>query len=92
MSISVVIVDDHPLVVEAILGLLHRTRNDFKLAGIGANAGDVVDLCKRKYSRNNYSEYHDKRPPEYFHLRNKSCKKCKPLLVVNEQLDNLYNF
>jgi len=47
MSISVVVVDDHPLVVEAILGLLHRIRSDFEIAGIGANAGDVVDLCKR---------------------------------------------
>jgi DNA-binding NarL/FixJ family response regulator len=47
MSISVVVVDDHPLVVEAILGLLYRTRSDFEVAGIGASAGDVVDLCER---------------------------------------------
>jgi DNA-binding NarL/FixJ family response regulator len=47
MGISVVVVDDHPLVVEAILGLLYRTRSDFEVAGIGASASDVVDLCVR---------------------------------------------
>lgn len=51
MSISVVVVDDHPLVVEAILSLLHRTCGDFNVAGIGANAGDVVELCKRNLPR-----------------------------------------
>jgi len=47
MSISVVVIDDHPLVIEAILGVLHRAGNDFEVAGIGACAGDVVGLCKR---------------------------------------------
>jgi len=47
MSILVVVIDDHPLVVEAILSLLHRTRCDFDVAGIGANAGDAVELCRR---------------------------------------------
>lgn len=47
MSILFVVVDDHPLVVEAILSLLYRTNGDFKVAGIGANAGDVVELCRR---------------------------------------------
>jgi len=51
MSISVVVVDDHPLVVEAILSLLHRTCGDFNVAGIGANAGDVVELCRRNLPR-----------------------------------------
>jgi two-component system, NarL family, nitrate/nitrite response regulator NarL len=45
-SISVVVVDDHPLMVEAISNLLNRARG-FEVVGTGASANDIVELCER---------------------------------------------
>jgi len=45
-SISVVVVDDHPLMVVAISNLLNRARG-FEVVGTGASANDIVELCER---------------------------------------------
>ena len=44
-SISVALIDDHPLMVEAIESLLKRTPG-FEVVGLGATASDVVELCR----------------------------------------------
>jgi len=44
-EISVVVIDDHPLMIEAISGVLGR--NGFKVVGVGVSASDIVDLCER---------------------------------------------
>lgn len=46
-EISVVVIDDHPLMIEAISGVLRRERNGFKVVGVGVSASDIVDLCER---------------------------------------------
>ena len=46
-EISVVVIDDHPLIIEAISGVLRRERNGFKVVGVGVSASDIVDLCER---------------------------------------------
>jgi len=46
-SISVVVVDDHPLMVEAISNLLNREGGRFEIIGTGASANDIVELCER---------------------------------------------
>jgi len=46
-EISVVVVDDHPLMLEAISNLLERGCHRFKLIGVGANASEIVDLCQQ---------------------------------------------
>ena len=46
-SISVAVIDDHPLMVEAISDLLQRARGGFKVVGVGTNANDIVELCER---------------------------------------------
>jgi DNA-binding NarL/FixJ family response regulator len=45
-TITIAIIDDHPLMIEAIDSLLRRT-NGFEVIGSGTTAYDVVDLCKR---------------------------------------------
>jgi DNA-binding NarL/FixJ family response regulator len=45
-SISIALVDDHPLMVEAIYSLLNGT-DGFEVVGTGATAYDVVELCGR---------------------------------------------
>jgi two-component system, NarL family, nitrate/nitrite response regulator NarL len=44
--VSVAVVDDHPLMIEAISGLLTRA-SGFALVGVGTTANDIVDLCRR---------------------------------------------
>jgi DNA-binding NarL/FixJ family response regulator len=44
--VSVAVIDDHPLMIEAISSLLSRA-NGFALVGVGATANDIVDLCRR---------------------------------------------
>ena len=46
-SISVAVIDDHPLMIEAVSDLLHRARGGFKVVGVGSNANDIVELCER---------------------------------------------
>ena len=45
-SVTIAIVDDHPLMIEAIHSLLVRTPG-FNVVGLGTSAYDVVDLCNR---------------------------------------------
>jgi DNA-binding NarL/FixJ family response regulator len=45
-SVSIALVDDHPLMVEAISSLLNRTEG-FEVVGTGTVANDIVDLCMR---------------------------------------------
>jgi DNA-binding NarL/FixJ family response regulator len=45
--ISVALIDDHPLMIEAVSDLLHRARSGFKVVGVGSNANDIVELCER---------------------------------------------
>jgi len=44
--VSVAVIDDHPLMIEAISGLLTRA-SGFALVGVGTTANDIVDLCRR---------------------------------------------
>lgn len=44
--ITIAVVDDHPLMIEAIESLLRRTKG-FEVVGSGATAHDVVELCER---------------------------------------------
>jgi DNA-binding NarL/FixJ family response regulator len=44
-SVSIAVVDDHPLMVEAIHSLLNRTEG-FDVVGTGATAYDVVEVCR----------------------------------------------
>jgi DNA-binding NarL/FixJ family response regulator len=44
-SISTVVIDDHPLMIEAICTLLNQTPG-FDVIGTGTTAYDVVELCK----------------------------------------------
>jgi DNA-binding NarL/FixJ family response regulator len=46
-SVSVVVVEDHPLMLEAISNLLSRARGGFKIVGTGASANDILELCRR---------------------------------------------
>ena len=46
-SISVAVIDDHPLMIEAVSDLLHRARGGFKVVGVGSSANDIVELCER---------------------------------------------
>jgi DNA-binding NarL/FixJ family response regulator len=45
-SVSIVVVDDHPLMIEAIQSLLNRTKG-FDVVATGATAYDVVEVCRR---------------------------------------------
>ena len=45
-AISIVLIDDHPLMIEAISSLLKRTEG-FDIVGTGATADDLVGLCTR---------------------------------------------
>jgi DNA-binding NarL/FixJ family response regulator len=45
-TISVAVIDDHPLMVEAISDLLQRARG-FTVAGVGTSASDLVEICER---------------------------------------------
>jgi DNA-binding NarL/FixJ family response regulator len=44
-SISVALIDDHPLMIEAVSSLLNRTHG-FKVIGVGAEAGDIAKICR----------------------------------------------
>ena len=44
-SISVAIIDDHPLMLDAINSLLRRTEG-FEIVGTGTTTLDVVEICK----------------------------------------------
>ena len=46
-SISVAVIDDHPLMVEAISDLLQPRPWRFKVVGVGTSANDIVELCER---------------------------------------------
>lgn len=46
-SISVAVIDDHPLMIEAITELLQKARAGFKIIGVGSAAQDIVQLCER---------------------------------------------
>jgi DNA-binding NarL/FixJ family response regulator len=43
--IAVALIDDHPLMIDAVSSLLNRT-DGFKIVGTGASAGDIVEICK----------------------------------------------
>lgn len=45
-TVTIAIVDDHPLMIEAIHSLLRRTKG-FEIVGSGTTAYDVVELCER---------------------------------------------
>lgn len=45
-TMSVALVDDHPLMLEAVASLLGR-EGGFDIVATGVNANDVVDICKR---------------------------------------------
>ena len=45
-SVSIALVDDHPLMIEAISSLLKRNKG-FEVVGTGETAHDIVELCKR---------------------------------------------
>lgn len=45
--VSIAVIDDHPLMIEAISDLLHRARGGFKVVGVGTTAPDIVELCER---------------------------------------------
>jgi two-component system, NarL family, nitrate/nitrite response regulator NarL len=45
-SISIALIDDHPLMIEAIASLLSRTRG-FEVVGTGTSANEIVELCRR---------------------------------------------
>jgi two-component system nitrate/nitrite response regulator NarL len=45
-AISIVLIDDHPLMIEAISSLLKRAEG-FDLVGKGATANDIVELCRK---------------------------------------------
>jgi DNA-binding NarL/FixJ family response regulator len=45
-SVSIALIDDHPLMIEAISSLLKRNQG-FEVVGIGETAYDIVELCKR---------------------------------------------
>jgi DNA-binding NarL/FixJ family response regulator len=44
-TVSIALVDDHPLMVEAIFSLLSRTEG-FEVVATGTTARDVVDICE----------------------------------------------
>ncbi len=44
-TVSIALVDDHPLMVEAVFSLLSRTQG-FEVVATGTTAKDVVDLCE----------------------------------------------
>jgi two-component system, NarL family, nitrate/nitrite response regulator NarL len=43
--ISVALIDDHPLMIEAVSSLLTRTQG-FQIVGTGASACDIVEVCR----------------------------------------------
>ncbi|WP_339028462.1 response regulator transcription factor [Bradyrhizobium symbiodeficiens] len=45
-TVTIAVVDDHPLMIEAIHSLLRRTKG-FEIVGSGMTAYDVVALCER---------------------------------------------
>jgi len=47
-SISVALIDDHPLMIEAVSSLLKRAHG-FKVIGAGAKAGDIVEICRQAH-------------------------------------------
>jgi two-component system nitrate/nitrite response regulator NarL len=47
-SISVALIDDHPLMIEAVSSLLNRARG-FKVVGAGAEAGDILKICRQAH-------------------------------------------
>ena len=47
LPISVAVIDDHPLMIEAISELLQRARCGFKVVGVGSTAHDIIQLCER---------------------------------------------
>jgi DNA-binding NarL/FixJ family response regulator len=44
-SISIALIDDHPLMIEAISSLLIRTRG-FEVVGTGTSANEIVEICR----------------------------------------------
>jgi DNA-binding NarL/FixJ family response regulator len=46
-STSVALIDDHPLMVDAILSLLASSQREFKVVGTGATADDVIEISSR---------------------------------------------
>jgi DNA-binding NarL/FixJ family response regulator len=44
-AVSIVLIDDHPLMIEAISSLLKRTEG-FDIVGTGATADELVGLCR----------------------------------------------
>jgi DNA-binding NarL/FixJ family response regulator len=44
-AVSIALVDDHPLMIEAIFSLLKRT-DGFEIVGTGVNASDIVEICR----------------------------------------------
>jgi DNA-binding NarL/FixJ family response regulator len=47
-AISIALVDDHPLMVEAIVSLLSRSQ-DFRVLATGAKAEDIIDISARHH-------------------------------------------
>ncbi|MBR0975129.1 MULTISPECIES: LuxR C-terminal-related transcriptional regulator [Bradyrhizobium] len=45
-TVTIAVIDDHPLMIEAIHALLRRTKG-FEIVGSGTTAYDVIDLCER---------------------------------------------
>jgi two-component system, NarL family, nitrate/nitrite response regulator NarL len=45
-SISIALVDDHPLMIEALSSLLNRTQG-FQVVGTGTSANEIIELCRR---------------------------------------------
>src|SRR5580698_4658186 len=45
-AVSIALIDDHPLMIEAISSLLQRTQG-FEVVGIGTSAHEIVELCSR---------------------------------------------
>jgi DNA-binding NarL/FixJ family response regulator len=45
-AVSIALVDDHPLMVEAIVSLLSRSQ-DFRVLATGARAEDIIDISAR---------------------------------------------
>ncbi|UPJ41800.1 response regulator transcription factor [Bradyrhizobium sp. 40] len=45
-TVTIAVIDDHPLMIEAIHSLLGRT-SGFEVIGLGTTAYDIVELCDR---------------------------------------------
>jgi DNA-binding NarL/FixJ family response regulator len=46
-STSIALIDDHPLMVEALVSVLSRSRNNFTIVATGASAIDFIDIVAR---------------------------------------------